>query len=206
MTLLVWRPCSGNGMVRAVFRRAPLLLVGSLLFAVTAAGTATASCGGEVSEFVRRMPRVFVGTVAQQSASHAQFDVAQVWRGPDLAPRIVVQTGQSQLPWPLSLFTGVSSSSDATLEPGQTYVVALEEDTLRTNACLVGEATPQLLALAPDDVRDPVRGGLSGTGGVDPTVMLGGAALVVVALTALFAARRRRRERLGTAENDAAAA
>ena len=176
-----------------MLRRAALLLFGSGLFVTTVAGPAAASCGGEVSEFVSRMQRVFVGTVAQQSASHAQFDVEQVWRGPDLAPRVVVQTGQS---WPLSLISGLSSSNDAMLEPGRTYVVALEEDTLRTNACLVGEVTPELLALAPDDVRDPVRGGLSGGQGaaVSPAVMLAGAGLVIVAVAALLARRRRRHQ------------
>jgi hypothetical protein len=155
-----------------------------------------ASCAGGPKGLIRRASSVFVGIVAEQSTSTARMDVEQVWRGRDLAPTIVVQTGQTQLPWPLGVFIRSGGSGDVALEPGTTYVVALEEDPqqLRTNSCLVAEATKPLLALAPDDARAPAADGLSGMrqGAISSVVAVVGGALIA-ALVFVVVVRRRRR-------------
>lgn len=168
----------------------------ALLIALPVADAAAASCAGGPRGQLKRAPWVFVGTVIQQDISTARIDVEQVWRGPDLAPRVLVQTGQTQPPWPLSLFLASGSSGDATLEPGNTYVIALEDDQqrLRTNTCAVAEATKPLLARAPDDARDPVADGLSGipSAPFNLALVAAGGALLVAMGIALLVIRRRR--------------
>lgn len=178
-------------------RRATLLLLVALLAVLPVAEQARASCAGPIKGAVKRAPWVFVGTATQQDVSTARLDVEQVWRGPDLAPTVFVQTGQTQPPWPLSLFIRSGSSGDATLEPGTTYVVAVEEHEHRllTNNCVVTEATRPLLTLAPDDARAPVEGAVSGLrpGPSAVGLVAAGTALVLALVIGLLIARRRRR-------------
>ena len=183
--------------MRGARSRAALLLTLSLTSGLVATGAAAASCGGEFTDLVKDERWVFVGTATQQDKTSARLDVKQVWRGPDLAPTVAVQTGQTQPPWPLSVFMGLSGSGDVALEPGTTYVVALEEDVehLRTNNCVVAEATKPVLALAPDDVRGPTPGGVSGMrdGPFTPAVAVTAAGLMLAMVFALLVLRRRRR-------------
>lgn len=182
-----------------VRRHITLLLALAVLVGSPPADVAAASCAGGFRGLLKRADRVFVGTVTQQGISTARIDVEQVWRGPDLAPMIVVKTGQDQLPWPLSVFLRSGSSADVALEPGTTYVVALQDDDpqqLRTNSCLVAPATRPLLALAPGDARDPVPGAMSGmvAGIFTPGVALG-AGVVITALVLTAVVLRRRHSR-----------
>ena len=170
-----------------------MVLAVALLIALPA-DVARASCGGPFRP--TRAAWVFVGTAVRQTASHALIDVEQVWRGRDLAPEILVKTGQDQPPWPLSMFGGLHGSGDIALEPGRRYVVGLEEGpVLRTNNCVVVEATPELLAKAPDDARGPVPGAVSG---MSPArwiapALWGGVALALIGALTVVVRRRRRR-------------
>lgn len=179
-----------------VRRHLTLLLLLAFLLASPVADVAAASCAGGFRGLLKRADRAFVGTVTQQDISTARIDVEQVWYGADLAPTVVVKTGQDQLPWPLSVFLRSGSSADVALEPGTTYVIAMEGGTqeLRTNSCLVAEATKPLLALAPDDARAPVPGAISGMpAGIFSTgVAVAGVGVLVALALAVIVARRRR--------------
>ena len=179
--------------MRGARSAAAMVLAVSMLITAPA-DVARASCGGPFRP--KRAPWVFVGTAVRQTASHAVINVEQVWRGRDLAPEILLKTGQDQPPWPLSMFGGLHGSGDIALKPGRRYVVGLEEGpVLRTNSCVVVEATPKLLAKAPPDAREPVPGALSG---MSPArwiapALWGGVALGLIAAMAIVVRRRRRR-------------
>lgn len=72
-------------------------------------------------------------------------------------------TGQEQPPWPLSLFSAVSSSDDADLVEGEQYVIGASRS-FSTSACSIGNVGT---ARAPADVRRPVE---DGDPGADPPI------------------------------------
>ena len=172
------------------------LAVVAFLVAVMAVGggeMATASCAGEFRPLAQDAAQVFVGTVTAERLGYTQFRVEQVWRGPDLAPRVWLLSGSPQLPWPLNLLVGMSSS-DADLAAGQRYVVAMEEDSFRTNECLVSEADRALIAaLAPERSREPVPSGATGARPPLSPLVLNLAGLVVIAGLLVFGVRKARR-------------
>lgn len=139
----------------------------------------------------------FVGTVVEQHERHARVDVDEVWRGPDLAPTVWVATAAHGNPWPLSLF--VSSSLDAHLVSGRRYIIAGEGGELRTDACLVAQASDPLVErLAPETTREPVAGGTTGEKPLSskPTVIAGiGLTLVALASAGSWLAYQRKRSR-----------
>ena len=124
-------------------------------------GPAAASCaadsGPEGSDVI------FVGTVENERRGYTRFAVDEVWAGPDLAPEVWVLTGQEQPPWPLSLFSAVSSSVDADLLEGEPYVIGASRS-FSTSACSIGDVET---ARAPADVRQPVE---DGDPGADPPI------------------------------------
>ncbi|HEU4812136.1 MAG TPA: hypothetical protein VFT00_08330 [Nocardioides sp.] len=138
-------------------------------------------------------PVVFVGTAQEERRGFTRFEVEEVWAGPDLADEVWVLSGQEQPPFPLNMFSAVSSSVDAEFIDGDRYVVGASDD-FRTGACSVSEATADLDSLRPDDARSPVDGGATGA---DPPLgpwtigLMGAGAGVLVALA--VAVRRHRR-------------
>jgi hypothetical protein len=108
---------------------------------------------------------IFVGSVEQQRRGFTLFSVSQVWAGPDLAPKVWIQTGQEQPPWPVSIVQVVGSSGDAELLSGHRYVVGASRG-YRTGACSVSEFTsatgPTRTENGSMAVRDPVPDGAQG--------------------------------------------
>ncbi|MDQ3342333.1 MAG: hypothetical protein M3524_01975 [Actinomycetota bacterium] len=174
----------------------PRLAVVGFLVACLALGggeTARASCAGPFKAFARDADQVFVGTVSAQRRGYTQFMVEQVWRGPDLAPQVWLLSGTPQAPWPISLVLRTASSADADLVAGRRYVVATEGgDRFHTNACIVHEATPRLIAaLAPENTRGPVSSGLTGLRAPLSNLVVSLAGLVGVAGLFVLGMRRR---------------
>lgn len=176
-------------------------LVAALLAAVMAT-PAHASCAADPEEAIDNKQTVFVATAVEQRHPYARVEIKEIWRGPDLAPSVWLQTTPVQAPsWPLNLVSRTYTSVDADLVPGTRYLIATEEGGFRTNNCLVAEASdPFVDRLAPDVTREPVA---SGQTGMEPSSLDGpiGIALAV-ALIALVAAGiwlAYRRVRSGTA-------
>lgn len=96
---------------------------------------------------------VFRGTAVEQVHGYARFAVAEVWAGPDLAPEVWVQSGQTD--------PGVSASTDADFEVGRRYVVGASRG-LQTNACSVSWPGAGSSVQRPTHVRAPVANGLTG--------------------------------------------
>lgn len=163
------------------------LVTGLLTLAPT---PALASCAEEAGPAGADV--IFVGTPVEQRRGYTRLEVEEVWAGPDLAPEVWVLSGQAQPPWPFYLFSSVSSSIDAELADGETYVVGATDE-FSTGLCSVG-AVEENAGLRPDEVREPAADGLRGA---DPPAGpwltgLGFAALVVVPLLGLAAWWRRR--------------
>ncbi len=176
-----------------------LTVVGFLVVLLALGGgeMAQASCAGPFKSFARDANQVFLGTVTEERRGYTQFMVQQVWRGPDLAPQVWLLSGTPQAPWPLSLALITASSTDADLVVGRRYVVATEGgDPFHTNACIVQEASPRLIAaLAPENPREPVSSGAAGVRAPLSSLLLNAGLVVIVGLCVQglrrVAARRR---------------
>lgn len=141
----------------------------------------------------------FVGTAVEQRQRHARVDVDEVWRGPDLAPTVWVKTAPGNDLGPLSSFFGSSSLSNAQLEPGRRYIIASDGRELRTNVCLVAQASEPLVEhLAPETTREPIANGTTGVQPLssNPAAIAGiGLTLIAVASAGSWLAYRRHRSR-----------
>ncbi len=168
-----------------MMRRTSLAVVGvclSIGVAIVPSGQAVASCAGEFTDVAADADSLFIGTVLETRDGFARFQVDEVWRGPDLASKLWVQTGQKQPPWPISLFEGGASSTDADLAVGRRYVVGTYGDFV-TNSCLVAEMgnAADFGDLKPATVREPVATAPQGADPpVDGRLLMGGALAVLV--------------------------
>ncbi|CAN5871000.1 hypothetical protein BH20ACT6_BH20ACT6_20580 [soil metagenome] len=124
-------------------------------------GAAVASCAVEPGP--AGSPVVVVGTPTESRRGFTRLEVSEVWRGPDLAEQVWVLSGQEQPAWPISLFQGVSSSTDADLQHGTAYIVGASMDFI-TNDCVVRAAgsKAELQKQRPADIRKPTVDGLTG--------------------------------------------
>lgn len=113
-------------------RRLALALGAALALMPLGASPAAASCAENAGP--RGSDIVFTGTPTEVRRGFTHFTVQQVWSGPQLAPEIWVQSGQEQPTWPLSLFSGVASSTDMDFAEHTAYVVGTSSD-FRTSAC-----------------------------------------------------------------------
>lgn len=157
---------SGTRGPTVLVRRAVLGVVATLMSAtvlvVALPRPASASCAGELADLIADMETVFVATALEQGPRFARVEVDEVWRGPDLAPSVSVQTAAAVTWWPLRLVEKTRTSVDAELVPGTRYLIATH-DGFRTNACLVAPASdPFVDRLAPQDAREPVATGQTG--------------------------------------------
>ncbi len=137
---------------------------------------------------------MFVGTVIEANEDWARLDVAEVWRGDELAPQVRVITG--------TLDPNAGSSSDIQLEVGATYLIGAANFVASSCsvAVLDGPAAAAGLPSRPELVRAPVTGGSGGAVlPVDYRLRSHLPAVLVVALIAIVAVvswqgvRRRRR-------------
>lgn len=180
--------------------RARLVLTAALAgVALVPALPAAASCAQDSGP--AGSPVVFVGTAEGERRGYTQFEVEQVWAGPDLAPRVWVLSGQEQPSWPFSLLSGVGSSNDAEFVSGRQYVVGASRS-FNTSACLVSEAVD---AKDPGEVREPNEGGMTGAdppiGPVEEAVWFAGAVAALAAVTHLLRRRRTGARRAGITTN-----
>jgi len=156
--------------------------------AMVPAAPATASCAEESGP--AGSPVIFVGTAEVERRGYTQFEVDEVWAGPDLAPQVWVLSGQQQPPWPLSLFSAVGSSIDAEFVDGEQYVVGASRS-FSTSACSVSEAVD---TKAPGGVREPTEDGATGAdppiGPVEQVVWVAGTVAALAAVTRLLRRRR----------------
>jgi hypothetical protein len=127
--------------------------------------------------------------------------VREVWRGPDLAPEVGVDTGPLEPPpWSQRLWAdaGSSTSVDAHLTPGVTYLVGTTRG-FETNTCVVTEYHPTdaaVTALRPDRVRAPGPDGRTGAEAPPASwapALGAGAALALALGGGLLVWRRRQR-------------
>lgn len=183
-------------MAMATSRRLAVVAAAILLVAVPGR-PAHADCAAEPEVAIATQELVFVATALEQTDYHARVEVEEIWRGPDLAPRVWVRTSSADLPpWPRSLVVRAATSIDVALVPGSRYLIATENGTFRTNTCLVTEASDGLLErLAPEVTRQPIASGATGEG---PGILEGttGIVLAIAVLLALpvgawFGYRRR---------------
>ncbi|MDP9443512.1 MAG: hypothetical protein M3P83_03790 [Actinomycetota bacterium] len=170
-------------------------VVGCAVAALVAGGaTAHASCAAApIDNLTSSQQPVFVGTAVAQRGGFTRFTVHEVWRGPDLADSVWVQTGQRQAPWPLSLFVGVGSSTDANVRTGASYLVGTYGG-FRTDACLMVslDDVSDAAGLRPGPVRAPVPAGRSGAEPPpDPWVLTSAALLLAVGGVGALVWRRR---------------
>lgn len=152
---------------------------------------AAASCAPPVpiDQALRDSDSVFVGTVQgiADGGRTATFAVDEVWRGPDLPARVVVQGGPDG--------NGVTSI-DRTWEAGGLYLVFASTANSRftDNACSNTQLwSEELTGLRPSDARPPsdaADGG--GTGVSGPLLALLGA-IAVIGLVGFVAFRNRPR-------------
>lgn len=156
------------------------------LLTVIAAMPAHASCAAEPEDAIADRATVFLATAVEQTDRYARVEVAEVWRGPDLAPTVWLQTSSAELaPWPLRLVLRASTSVDAQLVPGTRYLIATQDGGFRTSTCLVTEASEDLVRrLAPETTRPPIA---SGATGAEPGVLDGtsGVAVAIALIAAL---------------------
>ena len=178
-----------------VTRRGLAALVLLLGIVLGVAGPAAASCAGPASATLVQADRVFLGTVVEQRPGFDRFAVEEVWRGPDLAPQIWVQTGQRQPLWPWQ--GRAMGSNDAELSDGVRYVVGLYGG-FSTNTCAVQAASAvDLTALRPADAREPLASGAIGAEPARRWWVLPGAGLLVACGAALLLGLVLRRRRAG---------
>ena len=164
-----------------------VLLVAGLLVST---GPAAASCAEDSG--ADGSPVVFVGTAEAERRGYTRFAVEEVWAGPDLAPEVWVLSGQEQPTWPLSLLSGVGSSTDADFVQGDRYVVGASRS-FDTSACSIEELDA---ASVRPDAREPVD---DATTGADPPIgpvgqtlwMVGFLVLLTAGVVVLRRARRR---------------
>ncbi|MBW3576944.1 MAG: hypothetical protein KY462_04240 [Actinobacteria bacterium] len=164
----------------------PAVAIIAVLLSTMTTASAGASCAADPVKLIAGKQMVFVGTVVERNHYYARVDVEETWRGPDLAPSVVVQTRHADPPWwPLNVISKSYTSVDAQLVPGTRYIIATEEGGFRTNDCLVAEAAEPLVArLRPDSTRGPVA---TGNAGADRRALEGAAGMAVaLALVALL--------------------
>ena len=169
-------------------RRAGLIAAALAVGLLTPAHPAAASCAADAGP--DGAPVIFVGTAEENRRGYTRFAVQEVWAGPDLAPEVWVLGGQEQPPWPLSLLSGVGSSTDADFVEGDEYVVGASRE-FTTSVCSI--TTVDGVVNHPD-AREPVE---DGDAGADPPLGPLGQTLWVVGAVGLLAAivgllRRRR--------------
>lgn len=145
---------------------------------VLGVGPVAASCAppAPIGEALRTSDSIFVGTVAglANEGRTATFAVGEVWRGPDLPVRTVVNGALDDVG-----FTSV----DRTWEPGARYLVfaSVVAGKLTDNACSNTQIwTDDLAAKRPTDARPPSDAIEEGDAG------LGGPLLVLIAAGAVI--------------------
>lgn len=153
-----------------------MLLAG--IFVVMTAIPAHASCAAEAEDAIADQEIVFVAVAIEQTDRHARVEVVEIWRGPDLAPTVWLQTTAAELPpWPQRLTQQAATSVDASLIPGTRYLIGTVDGSFRTNTCLVTEASDALVErLKPQITRQPDDAGATGDG---PGTLEGTSGLVV---------------------------
>ncbi|MBW3577685.1 MAG: hypothetical protein KY462_08105 [Actinobacteria bacterium] len=105
--------------VRRAVLAAVMTLIGAALLVVVAPAPAFADCAGEPADLIADMETVFVATAVEQGPRFARLDVDEVWRGPDPAPSVSVQTASGDAAWwPLRLVVRKRTSVDAQRVPG----------------------------------------------------------------------------------------
>lgn len=146
---------------------------------------AAASCAGPIpmAEALRKADSVFTGSVVgtANTGRTATVAVDEVWRGPDLPARVVVQGGPDG---------NVATSIDRTWEAGGRYLVfaAIVDSQLTDNACSSTQIwSDELEALQPSDARPPSDSGPSGTSGglTGPWLAIVGAVAAIGAVSFL---------------------
>jgi hypothetical protein len=166
--------------MRLLFRVVASLMLASVAVGIPMAPPARASCAGDSGP--EGSPIIFVGSAQEERRGYTRFSVAEIRSGPDLAPKVWVQSGQEQPPWPLHLIVGaVSASGDVQFQIGSPYVVGATQH-FRTDSCSVEPAGPASDASRPDQVRSPVP---DGRNGADPPLGALGTGLRVAALASL---------------------
>lgn len=140
---------------------------------------------------------VFAGSVARitNGGAAAEVDVADVWHGPDLPPRVVVVGGQ--------LSRGAGSSVDRTFRAGERYaffVTRGDDGSLHDNVCSPTAVLSARAAVDPPGVRPPVASADAPADPRSPLNRIGapGAIALLLAATAAaggVAAQRARRHR-----------
>ncbi len=190
--LVVERSRTDDGHVRCIARSCLAALLVTVPVVLAGSG-AMASCMADSGPADSDL--IFVGTAEENRRGYTRFAVSEVLAGPVLAPDVWVRSGQEQPPWPLSLFSGVSSSGDADFSVGHRYVVGATDEFV-TNTCqseeFQGERQLQPLRTPSAGPANP-----AGLDGADPPIGPLGIGLVTSAglgtLLALGVVLRRRR-------------
>lgn len=140
-----------------------------------------------IEQALRESGSVFVGTVVGLADADrtANFDVDEVWVGPDLPARAVVHGGPEG-----DTFTSV----DRTWEANGRYLVfaSVVDGQLTDNACSNTQSwSDELEALRPPDAQPPEAATDSGTtGGLPATALVVIGGLVALGLVSVLAFRR----------------
>lgn len=174
------------------------MLAGLLVLAM--ATPAHADCAAAPADVITEQEMVFLATAVEQTDRYARVEVEEIWRGPDLAPTVWLQTSAAELPpWPARLLLRAATSVDADLVPGTPYLIATVDGGFETNTCLVTEASNEVMErLAPDATREPVASGatgqgpgiLEGTSGIALAIALVVMSIVALAVGGWLASRR----------------
>ncbi len=178
----------GSGELRST---ATLIAVAVLVLTTWALPSSLASCAPfSTAEAVARAEVLLVGvaTANREQGAYTKFNVEEVWKGPDLAPKVWVQGGQDQPPWPFNHFIGVNSSNDVRFEVGERYLIAASAETFKTEACTATRTfDPRLREYAPSSIRGPNQQGLAGAN-APPSILLLDVATMVALLGLALAA------------------
>ena len=152
---------------------------------------AAASCAPPIpiDQALRDSDSVFVGTVdgLANGGRTANFVVDEVWRGPDLPARTVVDGGPDG---------NAITSIDRTWEPGAKYLVfaAVANGKLTDNACSNTQIwTDDLAAHRPTDARSPDDATDTGGTGISGPLLTLLAAIGVIGVVGFVAFRNRPR-------------
>ncbi|MEX0625943.1 MAG: hypothetical protein WD402_05320 [Chloroflexota bacterium] len=172
-------------------RKLGVALLAAAAGMVMGAMPAAASCAPPVpiDQALRDADSVFVGTVVglENAGRTASFAVDEVWRGPDLPARAMVNGGPDG-----NAITGVDRSWEAN---GKYLVFAsVVNAELTDNACSNTQIwSGDLAALRPSDARPPADSTDSGTaGGLPGRLLLVIGMLVTIGLVSVLVFRKAR--------------